>query len=358
MIQSLKTFESAFLSPDMSVLDALKIIDNARLQIALVTDEQRVLFGTVTDGDIRRGILSGVRLEDPVTTVMNRTPLTANVASSRAERRALMNLKKVHHIPIVDAAARVVGLEHIDDILSNTPVSQAKDVWVVLMLGGEGKRLRPLTEDLPKPMIPLGGKPLLETIVANFVTQGFKQFFFCVNYKADIIRAYFSDGSAFGANIVYMTETEPMGTAGALGLLPDLPPGPFIVMNGDILTNSTFAHLIRFHDQTDVQATMCVREYQYQVPYGIVRSEGTRFSSIEEKPLQSYFINAGIYVLDPGVLKYVTKGKPMDMPDLFETLAAQNQESAVFPIREYWLDIGRMQDLEQARTDYHKVFVA
>lgn len=351
-----KNFEAAILSPDRNVLDALRIIDNASLQIALVVNDQRLLLGTVTDGDIRRGILSGIRLEDPVTKIMNSSPLTANVRSSRAERRTLMTRRKIHQIPVVDNAGRIVGLEHIDDVLADGSVSDMKDIPVVLMLGGEGKRLRPLTEDLPKPMISLGGKPLLETIVENFVRQGFEQFYFCVNYRADTIRNYFSDGSAFGAKIAYVDEPESLGTAGALGLLPQKPSGPFIVMNGDILTNSNFSHLVRFHEQTGVHATMCVREYQHQLPYGVVQSEGTRFSAIVEKPSQSYFINAAIYVLEPQVLNRVPKGRKLDMPNLFEMLASEGKESAVFPIREYWLDIGQIQDLEQARLDYPKIF--
>ena len=227
---------------------------------------------------------------------------------------------------------------------------------VILMLGGQGTRLLPLTQETPKPMLSVGDKPLLETIVGNFAAQGFKNFYFSVNYKADIIERHFGEGSRFGINISYLYEKQPMGTAGALSLLPERPEGPLIVMNGDILTNSNFRHLIDFHRQNKAMATMCVREYEQQVPYGIVQTSGTKLQSITEKPMQTYFVNAGIYVIDPEALDYVPKGQYFDMPQLFDALKQADEDPAVFPIREYWLDIGRHEDLERARAEYGKIF--
>lgn len=351
-------FRQAFLAPEASILEALRIIDEASLQIALVVDADGRLLGTVTDGDIRRGILHGVKLEDKVTGVMNSSPVTAGPELGEAGILALMAEKKIHQIPIVDAQRRVAGLAQMDEMVGpRAGAAEQEDVRVVLMLGGQGTRLLPLTQETPKPMLSVGDRPLLETIVGTFAAQGFRHFYFCVNYMADVIERHFGDGSRFGVSISYLHERTRMGTAGALSLLPeDRPRGPLIVMNGDILTDSSFRHLVAFHRQTRAAATMCVREYEQQVPYGIVQTSGTTLQSIVEKPSQTYFVNAGIYVLDPDVPDLVPRGQAFDMPQLFEALKAQGRESAVFPIREYWLDIGRHEDLERARAEYGTVF--
>lgn len=361
MTAPLDRFKDTLVLVDQSILQALKCIDNASLQIALVVDADMRLVGTVTDGDVRRGILAGVKLDEPVTRVMNKTPFTMPAATTRAEAIQVMTVRKYHHLPIVDSEGKLVRLEWLDALLQqemqDAPAPfAAEDIAVVLMLGGQGTRLMPLTEKLPKPMLPVGDRPLLETIVRNFKEQGFRKFFFSVNYKAEVIEAHFGDGSAFGVDITYLHENTRMGTAGALTLLPEGPKGPLIVMNGDILTNNNFHQLINFHRQNKAHATMCVREYQQQVPYGIVQTVGTKLASIIEKPSHSYFVNAGIYVIGPEALSILPPGQYFDMPQFFEALGAQGYESAVFPIREYWLDVGRLDDLEQARIDYKKVF--
>ena len=352
------TFEDTFLDQSATILEAIRIIDHASLQIALVIDKDRHLKGTVTDGDIRRGIINGIKLEDCVEKVMNRTPVTITPETSREESLSLMTAKKIHQLPIVDKDGKVTGLAQFDVLLKrSTPIYEdQEDVRVILMLGGEGARLLPLTKETPKPMLSIGDKPLLETIIGNFSVQGFKNFYFSVNYKADIIEQYFGDGSRFGVNISYLYEKTRMGTAGALSLLPEVPQGSLIIMNGDILTNSNFCHLVNFHRQNKALATMCVREYEQQIPYGIVTANGMTLQSITEKPSHSYFVNAGIYVVDPDVLGFVPKDQYFDMPQLFDELQKAGKESSVFPIREYWLDIGRHEDLEQARTDYRKIF--
>jgi|JI10StandDraft_1071094.scaffolds.fasta_scaffold14957_7 dTDP-glucose pyrophosphorylase len=353
----IKKFENTLIAPTATILEAIRCIDDAALQVALVVDADRKLLGTVTDGDVRRGILAGVRLEDAVTRVMNQKPTTVAAQTSRAEMLAIMDVKKFNQLPIVDEQHRVIGLEWRDHLVQTTVGAAIQDdVWVVLMLGGQGTRLHPLTENTPKPMLDIGDKPLLETIVRTISGHGFRKFFFAVNYKADVIRNYFGNGEKFGVQIEYLLEKERLGTAGALSLLPGKPAGPMLVMNGDILTNSNFAHLVEFHRQNKAHATMCVREYQHQLPYGVVQNSGTRLESFVEKPNQSFFVNAGIYVIDPEALDFVPQGQYFDMPQLFDALAKAGHESAVFPIREYWLDIGRHDDLERAREDYRKVF--
>lgn len=241
------------------------------------------------------------------------------------------------------------------DIVSSRNSSK-EDVTVVLMLGGEGLRLRPFMDNVPKPMIEVGGTPLLETIVRNFVSQGFYNFYFCVNYKADVISSYFGDGSKFGAKISYLNEKQRMGTGGALGLIPEKPKAPLIIMNGDILTKADFSRLLKHHDDAGAWATMCIREHRYQFPYGVVNAKDGKFVSITEKPLQDYFINAGIYVLEPEVLDFVPENASMDMPQLFDVLNGEGKDLAVYPVKEYWMDIGHMEDLGKARADFDEVF--
>ncbi len=352
-------YKQAMLLTGSSIMEAIEIIDKAAMQIALVVDDDNKLLGTVTDGDVRRGILDGIALDKPVDKVMNSNPFTVTEISSHDEMLEIMVERKIHQLPIIDGNDRIVGVAKLDELAEKTVTSHENnndDVWVVLMLGGLGSRLLPLTEDIPKPMIKIGDKPLLETIVNNFFSQGFKNFYFSVNYKSDVIKSHFGDGSKFGVNITYLDEDKRMGTAGALSLLPNTPTGPLIVMNGDILTNSNFSHLVDFHRQNNAAATMCVREYHQQVPYGVVKTSGTKLQSIVEKPSQTYFVNAGIYVVDPDVLDYVPENDYFDMPNLFDSLESAGKDSAVFPIREYWLDIGNLGDLERGRIEYDKIF--
>ena len=226
------------------------------------------------------------------------------------------------------------------------------------MVGGLGTRLRPLTETTPKPMLHVGGKPILQTIVEKFVNYGFVDIIMCVGYKSTIIQDYFGDGSRFGANIEYVLENKRMGTAGALSLLNEtqLPKEPFFVMNGDLLTNVNFENMLEYHISHNAMATMAVREYDFQVPYGVVNIKNEKILSIEEKPIHKFFVSAGIYMLDPKCIDYIPKNEFYDMPTLFEKLIADNKETLSFPIREYWLDIGRIEEYERANKEYIEVF--
>lgn len=345
-------WKQVLVSPETSVLDAIGIIDKGALQIALVVDQNGRLLGTVTDGDIRRGLLKGVGLSAAIQEIMNPNPVTALAHEPRDTVLAIMKLKRIHHMPILDEQGRVVHIETLDQLIQ----SREHDNWVVLMAGGLGTRLRPLTDDCPKPLLRVGNKPLLETIIASFADHGFRKFYICVNYKAEMIEQYFGDGGHFGVEIRYVREEQRMGTAGALTLIEDKPTQPLIVMNGDLLTRVNFQQLLDFHVNHHAQATMCVREYVYQIPYGVVNIQKHRLLGIEEKPQQSCFVNAGIYVLDPDVIDLIPKDTFYDMPDVFTKLISLHCETAVFPIREYWLDIGRMDDFDRANGDYAEVF--
>ena len=337
---------------DATLRDAIEAIDRGARQVALVVRKDGVLEAVVTDGDIRRGLLRGLGLDAPVSEVMNRNPVTAPASDGHEGALRIMRARALHHVPLVDETGRLVDLAWIDEIAS----VRARSTRVVIMAGGLGKRLRPLTEDLPKPMLPVGGRPLLELIIRSLVEQGFRRITVSINYLGHIIQQHFGDGSTYGAEIDYIEETTRMGTAGALSLLPEWPSEPFVVMNGDLLTSVRFSSLLDFHNETDAFATMCAREYDVEIPYGVIKADGSRLVELEEKPIRSHFVNAGIYVLDPKILDYVHRDSPMDMPDLFARIMSAGHEASVFPIREYWKDIGHPDDLDQARAELQEVF--
>ncbi|MGK5092827.1 nucleotidyltransferase family protein [Deltaproteobacteria bacterium TL4] len=341
------------LTPEHSIRDAIITIDKGAEQVVLVVSEENHLLGIVTDGDIRRAILKGSSLEDSVTKVMNTSPLTVSIDDNRETILALMRQTEIHQIPVVDHDNHIVGLEVIDELIQ----VETHPNWVVIMAGGLGSRLRPFTETCPKPLLKVGSKPLLETIIENFIGYGFKKFFLSVNYKAEMIQNYFGEGSRWNVDIQYLHETKRMGTAGALSLLPRLPEHPLIVMNGDVLTKVNFKQLLNFHNEhANAQATMCVRDYDFQVPYGVVQTENHRILHIEEKPIHRFFVNAGVYVLNPTVLNHIPSDVFFDMPTLFEDLMAKKHETIVFPIREYWIDIGEINDFRRADIEFYDVF--
>jgi NDP-sugar pyrophosphorylase family protein len=263
-----------------------------------------------------------------------------------------MTDKSIRQIPLVDDDGVIVSVEH-KNLLLNIP--QNSENWVVIMAGGLGTRLRPLTDELPKPMIKIGGKPLLESIIEKFIAHGFNNFYISVNFKADLIKEYFGDGHKINANIKYLEEDEPLGTAGALGLLPEKPNHPFIVMNGDLLTNINFNHLLDFHEQYDTLCTVCVREYKNEIPFGVVEVEDSYIQDIVEKPVQEVMVNSGIYVISPDVLDLVPKKTFIEMPTLLQQITKDGRKCTAFPIHEYWLDIGRIDDLEKAQHEFLKV---
>ncbi len=347
----MKGWETTLISPGSTIREVIACIDGTARQVAHVINGEGILLGVVTDGDVRRAILHGDGLEDTVEKIMNTRPITVSVDATRETVLALMKSKKVHSVPVINSAGKIVRVEFLDDLI----VPEKKENWTVLMAGGMGQRLRPLTESTPKPLLQIGKKPLLQIIIENFLESGFYKFFISVNYKAEMIERYFGDGSHFGAQIQYLREEEQLGTAGALGLLPFRPERPLIVMNGDILTRVNFNQLLDQHIRNRAAGTMCIRDYDLQVPYGVVNVNGQQIQSIEEKPMYRFFINAGIYVLEPDSLNFLGE-KFQDMPDFFRKLAEAQKLTNVFPIREYWLDIGNLNDFHRANGDYSDLF--
>lgn len=349
----MKKWKSILVSPDTTILETIQVIDRSAMQIALVVGEHNRLLGTVTDGDIRRGILKNISLNGPIHQVMNCDPFVASSIESPRDIQSRMKSRGLKHIPVVDDRYSVVDLYMHDQFVS----AETKENWVILMAGGLGTRLKPLTDHSPKPLLRVGNKPILETIVTKFAEYNFTNFFISVNYKADQIKTYFADGSKWGIHVRYIDETERLGTAGALSLLPEKPQHPIIVMNGDLLTKVNFDQLLEFHNASGLPATMCVREIQQQIPYGVVKTEEHRLLGIEEKPMHSYFVNAGIYVLSPEILLLIPHNTFYDMPTLFDRLITNGIGASVFPIREYWLDIGRMSDFEKANMEFTGEFL-
>ncbi len=335
----------AFAKENTKIKDAMAMIDDSR--IVLVIDEDEKLIGTITDGDIRRALLRGFTLDDEIKTIYNPNPVTCSIHDSKETVLQTALKTYLRHIPIVDDERRVADVLIIEELLK--PTSHTNPV--IIMAGGLGSRLRPLTEHTPKPLLKIENRPILEKIVIDFVRSGFTNFIFCVNYKSDMIENHFGDGSDFGAKITYMHEKKRLGTAGALSLVSDMVEEPCIVINGDILTNLDFEAMLNHHIQSGSVATMGVREYEIRVPYGVVNVEEDRIVKIEEKPRKLYYVNAGIYVLDPEALKMIPKNEFFDMPDLFTLLLSKNKKCSPYPIREYWLDIGTIDDYEKANRD-------
>lgn len=346
----IKYMKAEIVYTSSSFFEGIKKLNASINQFILIVDQNEILQGTITDGDIRRAILRGKSLQVPITEVMNPSPIYVSANLSKEEQLAFMKQRKVRQLPLVDENKRVQDVLFYDDMT----VVKEKTNTIILMVGGLGTRLRPLTNDLPKPMLPIGGKPILENIIMHFKSFGFVNFILSVNYKKEIIKNYFQDGKSLGVTITYIEETERLGTAGALSLIKEEINEPFFVMNGDLLTNTNYEQLLDFHLVNQATATMCVREYEYQVPYGVIEVDEHKLTSIVEKPVQKHFVNAGIYVLEPDTLTYIPKNQYYDMPELFNYLIQQQKEVAAFPIREYWMDIGQLEDYEMANRNYRE----
>lgn len=336
-------------APELPVIEAIKVLDKGALQILLVVAEDNRLLGTVTDGDIRRGILHGLDLNSPIATAMNANPVSIGDDASWDRARTLMRARSIHCLPVLDANGIVVGLKTETRLLWQG----VEDTIVVLMAGGLGMRLRPLTESIPKPLLSINGKPMLEHIIRRFAEQGFRRFFLSVNYRGEMIKDHFGDGASFGVDIAYVEESKRLGTGGALSLIPpDRLSENIIVMNGDLLTTLNFRHFLDFHRGSGGGATMAVREYVFRVPYGVVRVEEERFVDMVEKPAHAFFVNAGIYAIQRDRLALVPKDEFFDLPDLFAALKAKGEKLAVFPLREDWRDIGSREDYEEVMQQH------
>jgi dTDP-glucose pyrophosphorylase len=337
-----------------TIKQVIETIDRAQAKIALIIDDDQRLIGTVTDGDVRRGLLRGVELAGAATEIMNRHPRVAHVNDDPADTLDMMRRNICRQVPVIDDEGRVIALKTLEEVLA----VPKRPNWVLLMAGGRGQRLRPLTDECPKPMLPIGGRPILQIILESMVRDGFERFFISLNYKREMVREHFGDGSRWNVRIEYVEEDadQPLGTAGPLGLLPPAPQHPMIVVNGDILTKVAFGALLDFHAEHASAGTMCVRDYMLEVPYGVIAADDHRLSEIVEKPIQRFLVNAGIYVLEPHAVEMVPRGVAYDMTTLFEEIRRKGLAASVFPVREYWMDIGRIDDFNKANDDYLREF--
>lgn len=344
----MKKWERALVSPGTALGEAIEVMDREALRIALVVDDEQRLLGTLTDGDVRRALLGKQTLEAPVESIMFRHPKVAHRDWSKARMLAWMEQHDLLQLPMVDDDHKVIGLETLHGLLQRP----RQDNPVFLMAGGFGKRLRPLTNTCPKPMLRVGDKPILELILEGFVNAGFHRFYISTHYMPEQIRDHFGDGSQWNVSIKYIHEDNPLGTGGALGLLPheeiDL---PLFMMNGDILTNLNYLSLLAFHEEHGGKATMCVREFDYQVPYGVIEADGHRAKAMVEKPVYTFNVNAGIYLLSPELVKRVTPGTQVDMPTLLEQEMGDGHSVNLYPLKEYWLDIGQVDDFQRAQQE-------
>ena len=341
-------WRSTLVSAEGTLRDAIATLQGAGVQIALVVSPTGELFGTLTDGDVRRGLLGGMDLNSPLAPVVRTDPLVVPPELSGASVLQLMKTNGVNAIPVVDAERRVLGLH----LLSQLLVPERRPNLMVIMAGGKGSRLRPHTENCPKPLLPVGGKPILEHIIERAKEEGFHHFVLAVHYLGHMIVDYFGDGSGWQVKIEYLREESPLGTAGAIGLLKTRPTAPLLITNGDLLSDIRYGELLHFHTLHRASATMAVRLHEWQHPFGVVQTEGVDITRFEEKPVSRSHINAGVYVLEPGVLDLLRDGEHCNMPELFVRAKEGGARTIVYPMHEPWLDVGRADDLERAKADH------
>lgn len=326
---------------------AIEQLNRVGIKIALVLDDKDRLVGTVSDGDFRRGMLIGLTLDDTVNKIMNRNPRTVSASTSKSEILKLMNETKILQIPVVDKNNFLIGLHLWDEI----SVQEKYSNIMIIMAGGKGLRLHPQTQNSPKPMLLVAGRPILEHIIERAKSQGFNHFIIAVNYLGEIIEDYFKDGQNFGVKIEYLNEDAPLGTAGALSLLRNKPDRAFIVTNGDVLTDINYSDFLEYHTIQHAAATVAVHTHEFQIPYGVLKINGSEVESYEEKPFFSCLINAGVYALEPNVLDLIKEAKFRDMPEILEISRNLKKKVIVYPLHESWVDIGRPIDLENANKN-------
>lgn len=350
----LKRYPEVLLEPSATIRDAMNAMTKSQVGFAVVAEKSGRLLGVIADIDIRRALLRGAELASPVGKALNKKPIVVPDGTRREKIAALFALHKKTHLPVVDKRGRLKGLAALSDFMT---IPTRYPNRVVVMAGGAGKRLGALTANTPKPMLRLADKPMLEHVLEQMVAAGFTRFTFTVNYLAEQIESHFGDGSRWGAEIDYVREPKPLGTAGALGLIKRPGTEPLLVLNGDILTKVDFPALLGFHRAEKGLATICVKRHEIQVPYGVVEHSGRRLTRFVEKPTQRFLVNAGIYVLDPRALAWLPKRRRCDMPELLDRIRARKRGGvACFPIQEYWLDIGGPQEFRRAEKEIEDLF--
>lgn len=341
-------WEKSLISENATIAEVIRNLDDSMVQISLVINPEGNLVGTLTDGDIRRGLLNGLELSNSIEKIVNYDPLVVTPDMTREIVLQLMQVNKIHQLPVVNENRCVVGLHTWNELVAP---SERTNIMVI-MAGGQGTRLRPHTENCPKPLLSVGGKPMLEHIIERAKLDGFRNFVLSIYYLGHMIEEYFGDGSKWQVNIDYIREKQPLGTAGALSLLKSHPTEPFLVSNGDVLTDVHYGELLDFHSSHNAYATMAVRQHEWQHPFGVVRTKGVDIIGFEEKPITHSHINAGIYILEPNTLDVLQKNEYCDMPTLFNRQQDNNKRIIVYPMHEPWLDVGRVDDLNLARKKH------
>lgn len=339
-------WRKALLPAGSTIEQAIRNLDESHLQIVLVISNEGVLLGTITDGDIRRSLLRGLDLNSPIDSIVHRDPLVVSPEMSREMVLHLMQMNRLRQLPVVDADRRIVGLHVWDEIT----VPSARPNPMIIMAGGLGTRLRPHTQNFPKPLLPVAGKPILEHIIERARAEGFREFVVAIYYLGHMIEDYFGNGDRWQVRISYLREEDPLGTAGALSLLHPRPETSFVVSNGDVLTDIRYGGMLDFHTRCGATATMAVRLHEWQHPFGVVTTKGVDIVRLEEKPISRTYVNAGIYALDPSALDVLARSEPCDMPALFERVQERGKRTVAYPMHEPWLDVGRPDDLDQARS--------
>jgi len=332
---------SISLKPNDSLDMVIQTLQKGGLRIVIIVDDKLRLLGTITDGDVRRALINRLDLSSEASIVMNGKPVVANLGESKELILTKMRENDIFHMPIIDSEGIIKDLETIHHILDKPKI----DNPVLIMAGGYGKRLMPLTKDTPKPMLKIGNKPILESIIERFIKFGFHNFILSTHYKSETIKDYFENGSDRGVKISYIDEKEPLGTGGALSILPkDIPDLPLVVMNGDLITEVDFESLLDNHNQSGSLATICVVEYDFQVPYGVIEKEGTKVKNIVEKPIHKFFVNGGIYVVNNELIKQFKEPVCIDMPDFLKQSLDTEEGVNIFPLHEQWIDIGQISE--------------
>lgn len=337
--------ERCLVGEDGSIRAAMVALDQGADRIALAVDGTGRLTGVITDGDVRRALLRGAALDDPLAPILSRQFLSVSPVDGRAEVLELMRARRISAIPVVDAGGRPVALHLLREFLERAKRSN----WAIVLAGGRGTRLGSLTESIPKPMLRVAGRPILERIVLHLVGTGIERIFLSVHYLGEVIEDHFGDGAAFGARIEYLREAQPLGTAGALGLLPEPPTEPLLVLNGDLVTSADLGALLGFHARNGFEATVGFRRYLHTVPFGCVDRDGDRLVGLDEKPTLEREVNTGIYALDPAVVALVERGVPASMPDLIGRALAEGRPVGAFEIEDDWVDVGQREQLTRAR---------
>jgi dTDP-glucose pyrophosphorylase len=340
------TWRNALVSIDSTMQQAICNLNESALQIALVVSQDGVLIGTLTDGDIRRGLLHGLDMSMPIDEIIQRDPLVVSPKMGKDSVLQLMQMNKIHQLPIIDDNKRILGLHLLDELI--VPGQRAN--LMIIMAGGKGTRLRPHTDDCPKPMLPVVGKPMLEHIIERAIAEGFNHFVLAIHYLGHMIEDYFGDGSRWQVSIEYLREQSPLGTAGAISLLTPRPKIPFVVTNGDVITDIRYGKMLDFHCRYKAEATMAVRQHEWQHPFGVVNTKGVDIVGFEEKPISRTHINAGVYVIEPSALDRLGDDAHCDMPTLFNRLQKDELRTIVYPMHEPWLDVGRPDDYELANS--------